>query len=228
VNSLARRRQLESLLNELLSGIQEVLQSGEILSDEFQGLIAQELEQLTNEIDQINTEIGQENEQSNTSNPPAPNMPVPSGADLLWILSGGQPDAFINYARTFPDAALNALANNPGQLANVLDHLERLMPQGERGSADGIDQAPLDSSNIYGFQYDPQSGALKVRFQSGAVYGYQGVPKQIYQIFANGAVPAKTEGQNEHGRWWVGKNPSLGAAFSALIRQGGYSYQRLK
>lgn len=160
--------------------------------------------------------------------PPGPiNAPMPQGADLLWILSGGQPDAFVNYARTFPDAALNALANNPQALASVLGRLEQQMPQGDRGSADGIDRAPLDSSNIYGFQYDPKSGGLKVRFQSGAVYGYQGVPKQIYQIFANGAVPARTEGQNEHGRWWVGKNPSLGAAFSALIRQGGYPYQRL-
>jgi hypothetical protein len=155
------------------------------------------------------------------------NAPMPQGADLLWILAGGQPDAFVNYARTFPDAALNALANNPQALASVLGRLEQQMPQGERGSADGIDRAPLDSSNIYGFQYDPKSGALKVRFQSGAVYGYQGVPKQIYQIFANGAVPAKTSGQNEHGRYWIGKNPSLGAAFSALIKQGGYPYQRL-
>lgn len=55
---------------------------------------------------------------------------------------------------------------------------------------------------------------------------------RVYQnrylrFFSNGAVPAKTSGQNEHGRWWVGKNPSLGAAFSALIRQGGYQYERL-
>jgi len=221
VNLIERRRALETLLNELLSGIQEVLQSGEVLSDEFQGQIANELSQLTNEIDQISSEIGGQSPGVSTE------TPMPMGADLLWILSGGQPEAFINYARTFPDAGLNALANNPSALSSVLSRLEQQMPQGERGSADGIDRAPLDSSNIYGFQYDPKSGALKVRFQSGAVYGYQGVPKQIYQIFANGAVPAKTDGKNEYGQWWVGKNPSLGAAFSALIKQGGYPYQKL-
>jgi len=215
--------ELEQLLNELLRGIQDVLQSGEVLSDEFQGQIAQELEGLTTRIDELRAGAGNE--------PPLPpaniEAPFPAGADLLWILSGGQPEAFINYARTFPDAGLNALANNPNALARVLQRLELEIPRGERGSADGIDRAPLDSSNIYGFQYDPKTGGLKVRFQSGAIYGYQGVPKQIYQIFANGAVPAKTQGQNDYGRWWIGKNPSLGAAFSALIKQGGYPYQRL-
>lgn len=214
---------LEQLLDELLNGIMETLQSGEVLSDEFQGQIAQELEALTTQIDELRAQEGQQ--------PPMPSgpieTPVPMGADLLWILSGGQPDAFINYARTFPDAGLNALANNPQALASILQRLEQEMPQGERGSADGIDKAPLDSSNIYGFQYDPKSGGLKVRFQSGSVYQYQGIPKQIYQIFASGAVPAKTEGKNQYGQWWIGKNPSLGAAFSALIKQGGYPYQKL-
>lgn len=47
---------LEGLLNELLQGIQSVIQSGEELSDEFQGILAQELGSLTEEIDQIRTE----------------------------------------------------------------------------------------------------------------------------------------------------------------------------
>ena len=46
-------QQLEQLLNQLLSGIQETIQSGEILSDEFQGMLAQELGYLTNRIDEI-------------------------------------------------------------------------------------------------------------------------------------------------------------------------------
>lgn len=219
---------LEELIDQLLRGIQDVIQSGERLSDEFQGALADELEVATNRIDQIREEIGHEVQQEQ-SNLPMNALPgaLPQGADLLWILSGGQPEAFINYARTFPDQGLNALANNPNALRSVLERLEQLMPQGERGSTDGIDRAPLDSSNIYGFQYDPRTGDMKVRFQSGSIYGYKGIPKQIFKIFSNGAVPAKTSGQNEHGRWWVGKNPSLGAAFSALIRQGGYQYERL-
>lgn len=175
---------LEELIDQLLRGIQDVIQSGERLSDEFQGALADELEVATNRIDQIREEIGHEVQQEQ-SNLPMNALPgaLPQGADLLWILSGGQPEAFINYARTFPDQGLNALANNPNALRSVLERLEQLMPQGERGSTDGIDRAPLDSSNIYGFQYDPRTGDMKVRFQSGSIYGYKGIPKQIFKIF---------------------------------------------
>ena len=48
---------LEQLLKELLNGIQDVIQSGEILTDEFQGMLAQELTYLTTRIDEIRSEI---------------------------------------------------------------------------------------------------------------------------------------------------------------------------
>jgi hypothetical protein len=60
------------------------------------------------------------------------------------------------------------------------------------------------------------------------VYGYEGVPPQIFRVFQAGAIPAKTDGQNEYGSWWVGKRPSLGASFYELIKKGGYPYQKLK
>lgn len=163
---------------------------------------------------------------SEQSVPTVENAP-PVGADLLWILAGGQEEAFVNYLRTFPDPSLNSLLRNPELLKHTLETLNRTMPQGQRGQEGGIPQAPLDSSNIYGFQYDPSSGYLKVRFQSGSVYSYYGVPPGIFKVFQQGAVPAKTSGQNQHGRWWQGKIPSLGAAFYELIRSGGYPYQRL-
>lgn len=63
--------------------------------------------------------------------------------------------------------------------------------------------------------------------QNGPVYGYEGVPKQIFNLFQKGAIPATTDGSNKWGSWWKGKTPSLGASLNALIKQGGYSYQRL-
>lgn len=162
--------------------------------------------------------------------PPMPPVEAPlgHGETLLWILSGGQEDAFVNYLRTYPDPSLQSLLQSPDLLRATIDRLSRELPQGaNRGEADGVPRAPLDSSNIYGFQYDPKSGFLKVRFQSGSVYAYQGVPSGVFRVFQNGAVPARTNGQNEHGRWWQGKIPSLGAAFYQMIRQGGYPYQRL-
>lgn len=92
---------------------------------------------------------------------------------------------------------------------------------------------PMPSSNIHSFGYDDKTGKLLVKFQgdypqqNGPVYGYEGVPPMIFELFKRGAVSAKTDGQNKWGKWWKGKNPSLGAAMYSLIKQGGYPYQRL-
>ncbi len=167
--------------------------------------------------------IGFIQEEADRTQPPG----IPQGADLLWILSGGQQDAFVNYLRSFPSPELNSLLRNPTQLNQTIARLEREMPHGAPESADGIEHAPLQSSNIYGFRYDPKTGKLMVRFNSGSVYGYTGVSPAVFKIFQNGAVPAKTTGKNKWGQWWTGKIPSLGAAFHALIKLGGYPYQRL-
>lgn len=155
--------------------------------------------------------------------------PLPLGTELLWQLAGGNEDAFANYLRTVPDANLNNLLRNPGQLTSVIRQLNRQMPPEslQQGEAGGIPQAPLDSSNIYGFDYDPRSRKLAVRFQGGSIYTYDGVPPGIFMVFQQGAVPAKTEGANQYGQWWRGKQPSLGAAFYEMIRNGGYPYQKV-
>lgn len=206
---------MDEVLDILLNIIRQTGENIDQFSDE-------ELVEVTNFLNQT---IGflQEHQQAQ-----APiEAPVPEGADLLWILAGGQPEAFVNYLRTFPDPALNQLSGNAGQLANTIEQLSRTMPQGTQPSADGIEHAPINSSNIYGFKYDPKTGRLLVRFQSGSVYGYQGVPPGIFRVFQAGAIPAKTNGSNAFGKWWIGKMPSLGSAFFSLIRNGGYPYQRL-
>jgi hypothetical protein len=167
--------------------------------------------------------------QNRIQNPPEPPpaAPIPQGAELVWILAGGDPQAFTRYLRTIPDPALNQLSGNPEQLQNVMRQLSHriTMPAGE--AEEGIPKADLQSSNVYGFSYNPRSSRLFVRFNNGGVYEYEGVPPQIFKIFAAGAVPAKTKGQNRWGRWWRGKNPSLGASFYELIRSGGYPYQKV-
>ncbi len=154
--------------------------------------------------------------------------PMPEGADLLWQIAGNNPDVFAQYLRQVPDPVLNNLLKNPTQFNQTVDRLQKAMPAptGQPPRIDGVPKAPLQSSNVYGFQYDPQSQHLRVRFNKGGVYDYEGVPPYVYRIFQAGAVPAKTTGQNEFGQWWQGKNPSLGAAFYEMIKNGGYPYQR--
>lgn len=159
-------QELETLIHQLLQTIQQVMQSGEILSDEFQGELARTLELLVNRIDELRTQ-----------------EPV----ETLQPQAGQQPP------------------------------LEQGMP----------------SSNVEAFGYDDDNEKLLVRFlgkypnRNGPVYAYEGVPKNIFELFQRGAIPARTDGQNKWGRWWRGKVPSLGASLYTLIKNEGYPYQRL-
>jgi hypothetical protein len=158
---------LEGLLDEILAGIQELLTSGERLSDELQGMIAEEIEATLIRIDQLR------------SGEQGPNIDQPQAPDKLRM------------------------------------------------------ESPYPSSNVHSFAYDPKKQKLFVRFQdkfpaqNGPVYSYDGVPENIFKIFASGAVPPKTTGRNRWHAWYKGVTPSLGASMNALIKVAGYPYQRV-
>jgi len=220
---------LEALLNELLQGIQDVIQSGEILSDEFQGMLAQELDQLTTQIDTLRQQE-QQPFQGQPEQQPAPQaIGAAPGADaqLLWILAGQQEDAFLQYLQQYPTPETQSLLRNPSELERVVQYLHQMMPSGQQPVVDGIQHADLNSSTIWGTQYDPSTGKMKVRFQGGSEYEYDGIPANIYRAFSQGQASATTQGQNQYGRWWQGKNPSMGAAMNQYIKAGGFPYRRL-
>ena len=162
MNPEEEANELEDLLQELLAGIQEIIQSGEVLSDEFQGYLAETLNRLTNRIDELRTQIGAG---------PIQTPEIPPG--------------------------------------------------------------PHPSSNINGFNYDPKSGKLFVKFQdkypgtNGPVYSYEGIPPYIFDIFKRGAVAPKTSGKNKWHTWKKGVTPSLGASMNALIKGGAFPYQKV-
>ena len=164
--------------------------------------------------------------------PQVPTTPtIPDTARLLWQLAGRAPSAFVNYVRQYPDASLEPFKE--GQpLVNLIEALEGEMPKAQPDQMGGIPKAWLQSSNVYGFKYDPSSKKLFVRFHSknkdaGPVYQYDGIPSEVFDMIRNGAVSAKTEGRNSYGRWWKGKNPSLGATVSALLKNGPFPYKKL-
>lgn len=102
------------------------------------------------------------------------------------------------------------------------------------GQGDDLDKAPYASSQINAFKYDPKSGRLFVKFQgehpqqNGPIYSYDKVPPFIFDVFSRGAVAPKTSGSNAWHTWKQGVTPSLGASMAALIKNGGYNYQRLR
>lgn len=129
-------------------------------------------------------------------------------------------------------------------IAEVMEHVAtriQELRQDDTG-VEGLPPAPpqepplnqrMPSSNIHSFGYDPENERLLVKFQgtypqeNGPVYGYGGVPQNIFELFRKGAVPARTDGKNKWGKWWKGKVPSLGASLYTLIKNGGYPYQKL-
>lgn len=151
---------------------------------------------------------------------------IPKGAEFLYVLSGGNPKIFADYARQFPDASLNKMARNKQALNLVLDKLAKTIKI-SRGSEEGIKQAPLQSSTVYGSKYDPKNKNLYVKFQGDGVYKYDNVPKEIAFIFQNGMASAKTNGRNKYGTWFKNKNPSLGAALNQYIKYLGFPYQKI-
>lgn len=153
--------ELRELLLELVQAINLVMQSGEVLSDEFQGQLAETLSNLVSRIEQGRT------------------------------------------------------------------------PQEEAQPTPPLQPGPYPSSNVNAFKYDPRTGTLFVKFHgkdsadSGPVYRYGGVPLNIYDVFSKGRVAPKTSGANRYHRWIRGVTPSLGASLYALIRNGGFPYQRV-
>jgi hypothetical protein len=226
--------ELEDALERILMGLLEIIERGEEIPPEIEEEARFAIRELTQEI----ATLDQQEDNSNESEPPIiPPMGTsgggqggtPGGIQLLWMLAGGNDDAFVNYLRSIPVPEANNLLQNPEELVRVIQDLQQQFPAGtlENQSEGGIPHAQLQSSNVYGFQYSPQDGRLLVRFQGGSTYQYSGVPPSVFQVFARGAVPAKTSGSNQHGVWWEGKIPSLGAAFYAMIRNGPYAYERV-
>ncbi len=206
-------------LRQLMSQITEI---GEEPPEFIQDLLLKVMEKAKSQIQQLKQEEQQQL-------PEAPNQTqVSNDAQLLWILSGQQPQAFISYLRTYPTPDTQELLNNPTQLNATIEQLSRMMPQGQAPSIHGIQQADLNSSNIWGTAYDPKTGKMKVRFQGGSEYEYDGVPSNIYNAFAKGNASAKTKGKNRYGEWWPNKNPSMGAAMNQYIKAGGFNYRKIR
>ena len=118
--------------------------------------------------------------------------------------------------------------------------LQVIQQQGQQGNVEGLkpqvpqlQPGPYPSSNVNSFKYDPNNEQLFVKFHgkdsanSGPTYVYQNIPRNIYDVFSKGRVAPRTSGQNRYHRWIRGVTPSLGASLYALIREGGFPYQKI-
>lgn len=223
MNNQQRIDQIKNQIREIMRQITEV---GDEPPEEIQQLLLQVIQRAQRQIQ----ELRQEEQLNAPQSPPTPQLTgVPSNdAQLLWILAGQQPQAFISYLRTFPTPATQQLVSNPVQLNATIEQLTRMMPPGEPPVIHGIQHADLNSSNVWGAAYDPKTSKMRVRFQGGSEYEYDGIPANIFNAFIHGNAEARTTGKNKYGRWWRGKNPSLGAALNQYIKAGAFNYRRLR
>lgn len=180
---------IEEVIRNILAGMQDTIQSGEILTDEFQGQLAELLNAATQRITQLHEAIQLE-EAEQEQKQVADNIPILEEPTQSPSVATGEP-----------------------------------VPP--------LDQASHESSNINAFRYEPDKKKLYVKFQgkypsqNGPVYSYEGVPANLFEVLKRGAVAPKTSGSNAWHTWKEGVTPSHGAAMYALIKQGGYPYQRL-
>ena len=140
-----------------------------------------------------------------------------------------------NSAKKLNAASQKALASLMSQVMEVIES----QVQGENAEQEvpnitpSIEPAGHVSAQINGFNYDPNTQQLNVKFQgdfpqeNGAIYSYEKVPKYIFDLFARGAVAPKTTGSNAWHAWKKGLAPSLGASMNALIKGGGYKYEKI-
>ena len=228
----------EQQINTLKQALQEFMNLiGNDESEESQDMIAQVMEHIAGRIQQLRQEEQQPeqppqqepfqgNPQQAPQNQGLGEPPSPD-AQLLWILAGQQEDAFLEYLQQYHTPETLALLQNPAELERVIQFLHQMMPSGRQPVIDGIQHSDLNSSNIWGTQYNPSNQKMRVRFQGGAEYEYDNIPTNIYRAFSQGQASAKTDGQNDYGKWWKGKNPSMGAAMNQYIKQGGFPYRRV-
>ena len=227
----AQIKALHQSVDNIVDLLSEMLSSGRKVSDELKNEIADTIRATNNKIAELEIS-GEPEEPQEPEEPELPPPELPQGTDLLWILSGGDQNAFVNYLRTYPGAGFKELASNPSQLASVIAYLDQENPiEGLPQAPDGIPDTQYPSSNVSGMKYDPRSGKLLVKFHGDKgepVYQYDGVPQQIFKLLEHGNAFAQTKGKNKWGEWWPMKNPSIGASVNQYLKKGGYAYKRIR
>lgn len=120
-----------------------------------------------------------------------------------------------------------------GLLQNILQVIEQNENPAIPQPLPEIPASPFESSNVNGMKYDPKTQNLLVQFHGkypeaeGDIYQYSGIPPFIFDLLEKGKIGPKTSGKNRFHQWVKNVTPSLGGALNALLKAGGFQYQKL-
>jgi hypothetical protein len=137
--------------------------------------------------------------------------------------------AVVDSEEEIPDDLQGALAQTLGLLYEKIE-ASRAAPL---PTAPEIPQSEYPSSNVNGLKYDPNTQKLYVQFHGpypqaeGSIYSYDNVPPFLVDLLESGKIGPKTSGKNKYHQWVKGVTPSLGGALNALLKAGGFAYQKL-
>jgi len=84
----------------------------------------------------------------------------------------------------------------------------------------------IPSSNVRRIVYNDETKEMVIQFQDKSIYTYFEVPFQIFLDVSGGKATCITSGENAFGRWFVGKNPSVGAAVWQYLRDSNIKYKK--
>ena len=156
---------------------------------------------------------------------------LPPQAQAAIAVGSGLANAFLGreapkgLAQSFLEQRKELASKTQGAALPKLDQ-EEGEPESLQGRAKDL-EGDLKSAVIRRTIYSPKTKRLRVIFNNDATYVYSDVPEEIATKLMEGGIAAKTSGKNEFGSWWVGKDPSVGASFNKLIKQGGYGYEKV-
>ena len=84
----------------------------------------------------------------------------------------------------------------------------------------------IPSANVRRIVYNDETKEMVIQFQDKSIYTYFEVPFQIFLNVSGGDATCITTGENEFGKWFVGKNPSVGAAVWRYLRDSNIRYKK--
>lgn len=156
--------ELEDLLRQLLLAIQQVMQSGEVLSDDFQGMLAQTLERLVNKIDELRSENPVEGLSLNSTQEPQLSSGAPSSNIHSFGYDGKNGRLLVKFQGDYPqeNGPVYAYGGVPQQIFDLF----------RRGAI----PARTDGKNKWGRWWKgkvPSLGASLYTLIKGGNYPYQ-------------------------------------------------------
>lgn len=82
-----------------------------------------------------------------------------------------------------------------------------------------------NSSNVDKMKWNDETNELVIKFNDGSYYTYFDIDSNTFFSIVNGEASCVSDGENEHGSWWVGKSPSVGAAVYEFLVSNGARYE---